>query len=87
VLKKNDRAVSVVLFIRPSLQDVHEMNAYRADHVHLSVRTIQLENSRKHLAKIWHGLYANGGYPEIVRFSFLQLVISTRCRQEPMRWE
>jgi hypothetical protein len=27
-----------------SSHDVHEMNAYRADHVCLSVRMIQLEN-------------------------------------------
>jgi hypothetical protein len=29
-----------------SLHDVHEMNAYRADHVCLSVRTIQLTAER-----------------------------------------
>jgi hypothetical protein len=43
-----------------SLHDVHEMNAYRAGHVCLSVRMIQLENHWTDLDEIWYGRYAIG---------------------------
>jgi hypothetical protein len=43
-----------------SLQDVHEMDAYRGGHVCLSVRMIQLENRWTGLYEIWYGRYAIG---------------------------
>jgi hypothetical protein len=46
-----------------SLQDVHEMNAYRAGHVDLSVHMIQLENCWMDLDEIWYGSYTIGDYP------------------------
>jgi hypothetical protein len=45
-----------------SLHDVHEMYAYRADHVYLyvcpSVCMIKLENRWMDLDEIWYGRYA-----------------------------
>jgi hypothetical protein len=48
--------------IMHSLHDVHEMNTYRAGHVCLSVRMIQLENYWFNLDEIWCGCYATGDY-------------------------
>jgi hypothetical protein len=48
-----------------SLHDVHQMNAYMADHVCLSVRMIQLENRWTDLDEIWYGRYA-------ILFNFIQ---------------
>jgi hypothetical protein len=62
---------SVHTFMR-SLHDVHEMNAYRASHVCLSVRIIILENCWTDLNKIWYGRYVIWDYPKIVIFNFLQ---------------
>jgi hypothetical protein len=53
-----------------SLHDVHEMNAYRADHVRLSVRMIQLENRCTDLDEICQGRYAVGVHPKIVLDNF-----------------
>lgn len=48
------------------LHDVHEVDAYRADHVCLSVRshvgTIELENCRRYLNEIWYGRYSSAVY-------------------------
>jgi hypothetical protein len=52
------------------LHDVHEINAYRADHVRLSVRMIRL-NHWTDLDDIWCGRHAIGIYPKTVLFSFL----------------
>jgi hypothetical protein len=57
-----------------SLQDVHEMNAYVAGHVCLSVRLsvsmVQLEKTWTDLDEIWYGRYAIGDYPKIVLYNF-----------------
>jgi hypothetical protein len=45
--------------------------------VAMSVRMIQLENSWTDLDEILFGCYANGVYSKIIRFYFLQLVITT----------
>jgi hypothetical protein len=62
-----------------SLHYVHEIIAYRANHVclslRLSVRMIQLENRWTDLDDIWYGSYAIGIYPKIVLFNFLQSAI------------
>jgi hypothetical protein len=58
--------------IMRSLHDAHEMNAYRAGHVCLSVRMIQLDNRWTDVDEIWYGRYATGDYPKIVLFNFLQ---------------
>jgi hypothetical protein len=55
-----------------SVRDVYEMNEYRAGHVCLSVRMIQLENSWTDLDEIWYGRYAIGDYPKIILFNFIQ---------------
>jgi hypothetical protein len=55
-----------------SLHDMHEVNAYRAGYVCLSVRMIQLVNRWTHLGEIWYGRYAIGGYPKIVHLYFLR---------------
>jgi hypothetical protein len=70
-----------------SLYDVHEMNAYRADHVYLSVRAIQLENRLTDLDDIWYGRYATGVYPKIILLNFLQSVIPTWRMNELVRWD
>jgi hypothetical protein len=41
-----------------SLQDVYKIKAYRADHVCLSVRMVELENRFTDLGEIWYGRYA-----------------------------
>jgi hypothetical protein len=46
-----------------SLHDVHEMNEYKADHVCLSDRMIQLEKRWTNLDNILYGRYAIGDYP------------------------
>jgi hypothetical protein len=61
----------------PSLHDVHETDAYSADHVCLSVRMIQYENRWPDLDEIWHVRYAISVNPKIVLFNFLQSVIPT----------
>jgi hypothetical protein len=70
-----------------SLHGVHEMNTYRADHVCLSVRMIQLENCWTDFAEIWCRLYAIGGYHKIFLFNFLQSLLSTWRTHELVRWE
>jgi hypothetical protein len=61
-----------------SLHDVHEMVAYRASHICLSVfRMVQLENRWTDSDEIWYGLYAIGDYPKTVHSKFLQSVIPT----------
>jgi hypothetical protein len=65
------------ILVARSLHDVHEMKAYWAGHVCLSVRMIQLENRWMDLDEILYGRYAIGYYPTIVLFDFLQSVIPT----------
>jgi hypothetical protein len=43
-----------------SLHDVRDMDAYRADHVCLSIRMIQLKNHWTDLDEIWYGRYTIG---------------------------
>jgi hypothetical protein len=50
---------------------------HRVDHVHLSVRMIQLENRWTDLNEIWYGRYATGDYPKMIFFNFLQSVMPT----------
>jgi hypothetical protein len=69
-----------------SLHDVHEMNAYRAEHLSLSVRMIQFENRSTDLNEIWYGCCAFGIYPKIVLFNFLQSVIPTWRTNKLVRW-
>lgn len=53
------------------LRDLYEINAYRADHVCLSVRIIQIENRWTELDEIKYGCYAIGSYPKILLSNFL----------------
>jgi hypothetical protein len=48
---------------------------------------IQLENLRPDLDEIWHGCYATGGYPKLILFNFLQLVIPAWWTNELVRWD
>jgi hypothetical protein len=53
-----------------SLHDVHQMSAYGADHIFLSVRllfrVIELENLWTDLDEIWYGHNVIGGYQKLV---------------------
>jgi hypothetical protein len=51
------------------------MNLYRAGHVCLSVRMIQLENSWTDLDEILYERCEIQDYPKIVLYNFLQSVI------------
>jgi hypothetical protein len=55
--------------IKRCLRDVHEIIAYRAGDICVSVRMIQLENRWANLDEIWYGRYAIGDYPKIVLHS------------------
>jgi hypothetical protein len=48
---------------------------------------IQLENRWRDFDAVLYGRYTIGGYPEIVRFNFLQLVIPTWQMHKLVRWE
>jgi hypothetical protein len=50
-------------FVMCSLHDVHEMNAFRTDHVSSFVRMIQVVNRWTDLDEIWYGRYAIGIFP------------------------
>jgi hypothetical protein len=69
------------------LQDVHEMNVYRADRaclsVHPCVRMIKLENRWTDLDEIWYRC----AYLKILPFNILQPVIPTWRTNEPVRWD
>jgi hypothetical protein len=67
--------------------NVHKMKAYRASHVCLSVRMIQLENRCTDLDEIWYGHYVTRDYPKIILFNFLQSVIPTWRTNKPTRWD
>jgi hypothetical protein len=60
-----------------SLNDVHEMNAYRTGHVCLSICMIQLKNHWTELDGIRYRRYAIGDYHKIVLYNFQQSVIPT----------
>jgi hypothetical protein len=68
-----------------SLHDVREMNAYRANHVRLSIHMIQLENRWTDLCEIWYGSYVIGVCHKIVLFNFLQSAITTWRTNETVR--
>jgi hypothetical protein len=56
-----------------SLHDVYEMDAYRAGHVCLSVRMIQLENRWTDFDEILYGRYAIG--------ECMKIVLSNSCNR------
>jgi hypothetical protein len=68
------------------LHNVHEINAYRAGHVCLSVHMIQLKNRWMDLDKISYGHYATGDYPKIIIYNLLQSVIPTWRANKLVRW-
>jgi hypothetical protein len=47
---------------------------------------IQLENRCVDLDEIWYGLYAIGGYAEIMLLNFLQSVIPTWRMNKLVKW-
>jgi hypothetical protein len=63
------------------LQDVHEMNVYRAGPVCLyvlpSVRMIELETHWTNFDYVWCRRHATAVCPELLLFNFLQSVIPT----------
>jgi hypothetical protein len=59
-----------MLLVMRSLHDMHEMNAFWAGQVCLSVHMIQLEHRWTELDEIWYGRYATGDDPKVV-FSIL----------------
>jgi hypothetical protein len=73
---------------------MHEMNAYRAGHVclsvrlsvRLSIRMIQFENHWTDLDELWYGRYVIGDYPKIVHYNFLQSVIPIWRAKKLERW-
>jgi hypothetical protein len=67
--------------------DVHETNTCRADHVCLSVRTIQLEKWRVDFDEMRYGRNASADYPMLVLFNFLQSAIPTWRTDVLVRWE
>jgi hypothetical protein len=56
-----------------SSHDVYEINVCRVFHVSLSVRLIQLEKRWTYLDEIRNGYYATGGYPKILRYTFISI--------------
>jgi hypothetical protein len=58
------------------LLDMHEINAYWADHVCLSVRMIQLENRWTDLDEIWCGRFAIEGYHKLLLFNNIYTILS-----------
>jgi hypothetical protein len=66
-------------FVMASLHYVHEMKAYRTDHVCLSVRLyaciFRLKNLKEDFDEIWQEPI--GGYSKLVHYNFLQSVIPT----------
>jgi hypothetical protein len=69
------------------MRSLHDMNAYSADYVCLSINMIQLKNCWIDIDEIWYGLYAIGVYPKILLFNFLQLVIPIWWTNELVRWD
>jgi hypothetical protein len=63
------------------LHDAHEMNAYRADNVCLSVRTIQLKKLWSVLDEIQYEYYATGNSSKIVLLNVLQSEYQHRGRK------
>jgi hypothetical protein len=73
----------MLMIIVHSLHNVHEMNAYRAGQVCVSVHMIQQTD----LDEIWYGRYAIGEYPKILLLNFLQSVIPTWWTNKLLRWD
>jgi hypothetical protein len=60
-----------------SLHDVHDINAYRADHVSMTIQPrvymIQLENCLTDFDEHWYGHHATVVNPKIIFLISLQL--------------